>query len=133
MSRKHIQATAYNLKRTDQMFARAYRNDAWVKQGKKCEYCLNRISEEAVTADHLRSRARGGSTERQNIKAACHRCNLIKGPLSEKEFKRLLDSRDIPVNWQILEIWLNRRLEKKLAQALVRLCKYTGMPREASA
>jgi 5-methylcytosine-specific restriction endonuclease McrA len=46
-----------------------------------CEYCQTqqRLIGMPLVIDHIRPRALGGSSDRANLAASCHRCNMLKG------------------------------------------------------
>jgi len=111
------QLTAYQQRRLDAAFARADRAAALKKQEGRCKYCLCELTAKTVTRDHVRPRSPGGSDQRNNIVAACGRCNRLKGSISVERFMRLItDPRPgEPVVYRL--IWMDRRIN----QALVRL------------
>jgi 5-methylcytosine-specific restriction endonuclease McrA len=127
---KHRQATSHNMERTEKIFLRMYRHDSVTKQRLRCVYCKEKLPHEKATADHLRARAHGGTTERKNIKAACQRCNNAKGSLSESQFKDIMHSTNVPSDLRHLKSWMRFRLERKTQAAIKRLCRYIGMPDE---
>lgn len=61
-------------------------------QGMRCFYCSRMMAFHAkrqansVTLDHLVPRCDGGTRERENVVAACYRCNHAKGRQSVQQF-----------------------------------------------
>ncbi len=45
----------------------------------ECQYCGDEFRTSDLTFDHVIPRSRGGRTSWDNIVAACHDCNLLKG------------------------------------------------------
>ena len=129
MSKKvHIRTSAYSRNRDDRLFTRVFKIDDWSARGNKCHYCLERIQIEAVTADHALPRSSGGLTKRENIRAACARCNQAKGPLTEKQFRNILNSPNVPEALYHITTWARFRLERERRRSLGRLYKYIGLP-----
>jgi len=72
----------------------------------KCEYCKKRLihrvfhkpddnlHKAAPSIDHKIPQAMNGSGELENFAVCCHECNVIKGSLTAKTFKRLLKAVD---------------------------------------
>lgn len=63
-----------------------------------CEYCgieLQEISEPPYTfapsLDHKNPKSRGGENSFDNIAICCHRCNIIKGTMTDTTFKKMLE------------------------------------------
>jgi 5-methylcytosine-specific restriction endonuclease McrA len=128
MSKKvHIRSSTYSRDRDERLFARAFKIDDWSARGNKCCYCLERIPLEAVTADHAIPLWSGGLTKRENIRAACARCNRAKGPLTEKQFRSILSSPDVPKALHHITAWARFRLERERQRSLRRLYKYIGL------
>lgn len=55
---------------------RQFRQDILAAWDHSCCYCGR---PDAQTLDHLRPKALGGSSFRENLAACCHRCNKSKG------------------------------------------------------
>ncbi len=106
----------HQMKRMDQVFVRAFRIDDWAQRSNKCGYCLDKIGRADVTGDHVVPRARGGTTRRENIKAACQPCNICKASHSEKLFKRMVrtlpEGASLPLMLMHIRWRLNRRTER---------------------
>lgn len=132
--RKHQNANAYNLMRTEQMFQRLYVSEDWSARRGRCAYCTAKMSREDATGDHRVARKHGGSVNRENIKAVCKPCNAAKGTMSEAAFKAMLRSSFPPPYGEAkLCAWIRHRLEKATRKSLLRICRYAGLPDEAAA
>jgi 5-methylcytosine-specific restriction endonuclease McrA len=71
---------------------------AWiVKVRKECHYCDIKLTEKNFGVDHAQPISRGGANEVQNLRQCCQSCNLIKGALTEDEYKTL---REFCSNWE---------------------------------
>lgn len=58
---------------------------------RQCQYCgvftnFDGNPDHVPTADHIVSRARGGTDEWENLTLACHKCNSLKGDMTVDEF-----------------------------------------------
>lgn len=107
-------ATAYRQRKLDNAFARADREAALRKQDGRCKYCLCKLSYKAVTRDHVIPRAAGGLDHRNNIVAACLRCNRLKGKMPVKDFIRMITSPESGEPMAFRMVWFDRRLNKAL-------------------
>ena len=58
--------------------------------GKKCKYCHSRLLISNMVCDHIMPLSMGGSSVPANLQMICMRCNTRKGPLTNKNFKRIL-------------------------------------------
>jgi len=111
---------------------RLYRRMALRAQGFMCFYCWEPLSHIAATADHLIARARRGKTTYDNIRAACARCNNLKGTLHWREFMRLIERADM---WDAPEFWLikaERRLWGATWESCGRIAAYAGVSAPAA-
>jgi hypothetical protein len=54
-----------------------------------CEYCKAPLAWDA-SIDHKTPTARGGQHTLDNLAVCCRRCNTLKGPATEEEFRALL-------------------------------------------
>lgn len=102
----------------DTVLVRLYRRMALRAQGFRCFYCLAPLSFAAATGDHLIPRAKGGKTILDNIKAACRRCNQMKG---ERPWRRFLSALIAPTADDGVEMWL-LAAERKINAAMWRAC-----------
>lgn len=66
------------------------------EQNGACYYCGIKIRPNTVTADHVHPQCHGGTDDEDNIVACCQPCNMTKGPMSVKKFKKYLRSTDNP-------------------------------------
>lgn len=97
---------------------RMYKAEALAVQDRRCAYCYSELTRKDATADHVVARSRGGQTQRINIKAACDRCNRLKGSMGERAFVRLIKN---PKPGDGLGVWLawSRR---RISLATMRAC-----------
>ena len=51
-----------------------------------------RVPPNFATIDHLMPVSRGGSDDLSNLVRCCFRCNVLKGAMTEKEFKDAISS-----------------------------------------
>jgi 5-methylcytosine-specific restriction endonuclease McrA len=58
--------------------------------GKKCGYCNTRLLVSNMVCDHILPLSLGGNSTPPNLQMICGRCNTRKGPLTNKNFTRLL-------------------------------------------
>lgn len=111
---------------SEDAWLRMYREDARREQSSRCAYCWVPITREGATGDHARARANGGSTRRENIKAACRPCNWTKGAQTEKSFLARIknpkpgDSIHIWMAWSRRRIWLaTKRACERITRAAI--------------
>lgn len=96
-----------------------YRAEALSGQDGRCAYCYERLTVEKATADHVVARHRGGATRRDNIKAACGRCNRLKGSTGEKAFLRRIKNPQPGDGMALWMTWSRRRINL----ATMRACR----------
>jgi hypothetical protein len=81
-------------KNQERGYVRMYREEALRNQNMCCYYCLNPLTYQNVTADHLHPRCKGGDTRKENIVASCQECNTCKSIfdkyLSADAFKKMV-------------------------------------------
>jgi 5-methylcytosine-specific restriction endonuclease McrA len=119
----------YQQARLDAAFARADRESALRKQDGRCKYCLCKLTYKNVTRDHVVSRATGGLDHRNNIVAACLRCNRLKGSMSVKLFLRLI-THPLPGEHLVYRmIWFDRRLNIALDEMEANVFRAVGIKR----
>jgi len=58
--------------------------------GRKCKYCDSRLLVSNMVCDHIMPLSLGGSSVPANLQMICMRCNTRKGPLTNKNFNRIL-------------------------------------------
>lgn len=54
------------------------RNNIWLRDRGKCQYCPRRVSRKSMELEHVVPRAQGGRTSWSNIVASCSPCNKKK-------------------------------------------------------
>ena len=74
--------------------------------GRKCRYCNSVLVVNNMACDHIHPLSLGGNSTPKNLQMICMRCNTRKGPLTDKDFMKLLK-------------WLNRQKEE-LAKYVLR-------------
>ena len=58
--------------------------------GRKCRYCNTILLVSNMACDHIHPLSLGGNSTNKNLQMICMRCNTRKGPLTDKEFNKLL-------------------------------------------
>ena len=58
--------------------------------GRKCRYCSTTLVVANMACDHVYPLSMGGDSTIFNLQMICQRCNTRKGPLTHKNFRRLL-------------------------------------------
>ena len=58
--------------------------------GSKCRYCSTTLVVANMACDHVYPLSMGGDSTIFNLQMICQRCNTRKGPLTHKNFRRLL-------------------------------------------
>ena len=64
------------------------RERVFARDGYRCVYCGDVFPPEALTADHVQARVRGGDQSGGNLVTACVGCNTLKGHRRIAEFLR---------------------------------------------
>jgi hypothetical protein len=118
---------------SDQRWIRVACDDALVKQGYRCKYCKSRLSRSEATADHYRARARHGTNSKDNIVAACLRCNQAKGSMHGDHFLCLIKKDSAGTPYRIRVCSALRRIELESQRAQKRILALVGVPFEQSA
>jgi hypothetical protein len=59
------------------------------RDGWRCTYCDQRVNRRTRHIDHSVSVANGGTDHLNNLRLACAPCNLLKGALNAREFRRI--------------------------------------------
>ena len=59
-----------------------------------CVYCLETVSIENATLEHILPLSRGGDNQRCNLAIACYHCNCVKNNKTVKEFNQYLKEQD---------------------------------------
>lgn len=78
--------------------------------GKRCRYCSVVLTVANIVCDHIYPISHGGDSVLDNLQLICRRCNVRKGNLSDKNFRRLL-------NWlkrqpKDMQVYVLRKLSK---------------------
>ena len=60
--------------------------------GKTCCYCNSKLLISNMVCDHTIPLSMGGGSIGRNLHIVCGRCNTRKGPLTDKDYKKLLKS-----------------------------------------
>jgi 5-methylcytosine-specific restriction endonuclease McrA len=60
------------------------------RDGPRCVYCDDDLTNAQIHIDHVVPESRGGETSYNNLQVTCRKCNLSKGVLSESEFTNRL-------------------------------------------
>ena len=55
------------------------RNNVYLRDAGRCQYCLNRLSKDKITLDHILPVSKGGKKTWENIVLCCITCNQKKG------------------------------------------------------
>ena len=58
--------------------------------GRTCNYCSSRLLVNNMACDHIMPLSLGGNSTVYNLQMICHRCNTRKGPITHKNFTKLL-------------------------------------------
>ena len=58
--------------------------------GKKCSYCDYKLLVSNMACDHIIPLSLGGNSTPENLQMICGRCNTRKGPLTDRNFRKLL-------------------------------------------
>ena len=81
--------------RTERAKAREMRKTRWWQQktaSGKCYYCLQRVSFQELTMDHLVPLTRGGRSTRDNLVPSCKECNTRKKNMLPLEWEEYLET-----------------------------------------
>ena len=79
---------------------RALRKQVFDEADWKCEYCGTKLDEFNGAIDHKHPKSKGGSNERDNLAAACRKCNILKAD-------KLLEAFSTPIAKQAAEAWIH--------------------------
>ena len=58
--------------------------------GKKCCYCHSKLVVSNMVCDHILPLSLGGNSTPGNLQMICGRCNTRKGPLTDRNFRKIL-------------------------------------------
>ena len=62
----------------------------YVVYGRTCNYCNQKLVVNNMACDHIIPLSMGGNSTPKNLQMICMRCNTRKGPLTNKNFTKLL-------------------------------------------
>lgn len=71
------------------------------RDGLRCVYCDEDLSDAEVHLDHVVPESKGGPTTVGNLQVTCRRCNTSKGILSESEFTEQLRRRAMNILYRL--------------------------------
>ncbi|MGH1352974.1 MAG: HNH endonuclease [Methyloligellaceae bacterium] len=111
------------MMRMENAFKKAFRQDALLKQSRKCYYCYDIMNYDTVTAEHVKPRMHGGSTTRKNIKAACLNCNGAKAAMPKRQFLKIIRNPPPEASMQIKVCYIRHRLNRAIDRACDKLVK----------
>ena len=81
----HILCPARHARRA---VSRADKDYVSFRDGWRCTYCGRRVSRRTRHIDHSVSHANGGTNHLNNLRLSCAPCNLSKGSLDARDFRR---------------------------------------------
>jgi 5-methylcytosine-specific restriction endonuclease McrA len=58
--------------------------------GRTCNYCHQKLLVNNMACDHIIPLSMGGDSTPENLQMICGRCNTRKGPLMDRDFRKLL-------------------------------------------
>ena len=67
------------------------------RDGLRCVYCDEDLSDAEIHMDHVIPESQGGETTYNNLQVTCRKCNLAKGVLTESEFTQRLKNRAVNI------------------------------------
>jgi len=76
-----------------QRIPRTLRQRVIERDGLRCVYCDEDLSDAEIHMDHVIPESQGGETTYNNLQVTCRKCNLAKGVLTESEFTQRLRNR----------------------------------------
>lgn len=80
-------------------FVRFSRDNVYLRDGYRCQYCGHAVPPRELTLDHVMPRSRGGATSWANVVVACGECNRRKGQCTPEEAGMPLLSRPRRPRW----------------------------------
>ena len=80
-------------------WVRFSRQNVFIRDRWRCQYCSMRKSPAEMTFDHVIPRSRGGKTSWQNIVTACMACNLKKANRTPEEAGMRLRAKPVRPFW----------------------------------
>ena len=73
--------------------------------GRTCNYCNQKLLVNNMACNHIMPLSMGGNSTPKNLQMICGRCNTRKGPLTDRNFRRLLkwlDKQEIDLKKYVL-------------------------------
>lgn len=67
------------------------------RDGQRCVYCDEDLTDKEIHLDHVVPESQGGPTTFHNLQVTCRKCNLQKGILTESEFMNQLRTRALNI------------------------------------
>ena len=67
------------------------------RDGLRCVYCDEDLTDAEIHMDHVIPESQGGETTYNNLQVTCRKCNLAKGVLTESEFTQRLRNRAVNI------------------------------------
>jgi len=67
------------------------------RDGLRCVYCDEDLTDAEIHMDHVIPESQGGETTYNNLQVTCRKCNLAKGVLTESEFTQRLKNRAVNI------------------------------------
>jgi 5-methylcytosine-specific restriction endonuclease McrA len=67
------------------------------RDGLRCVYCDEDLTNSEVHLDHVIPESQGGPTTYDNLQVTCRKCNTSKGVLTESEFVNRLRQRALNI------------------------------------
>ena len=61
------------------------RQNVWIRDEGRCQYCNIRVSIKSFTLDHVNPKSCGGKTTWDNVVTCCYQCNQKKGDKTLKQ------------------------------------------------
>lgn len=80
-------------------FIKFSRQNLYVRDGGRCQYCGSTFEPKELTYDHVIPRSRGGQTDWTNVVSCCPACNLKKGGRTPEEAGMSLIRKPKPPIW----------------------------------
>jgi 5-methylcytosine-specific restriction endonuclease McrA len=81
------------------MYVRFSRENVYLRDGYRCQYCNKGCSGADLTLDHVIPRSRGGKTTWRNVVTACVECNRRKGRETPEEARMPLKMPPLRPRW----------------------------------
>ena len=119
-----METSVSSRKYTEGIWLKFYRAEAFARQDGSCAYCGIRLRASEATADHCKPVTLGGLTTRDNIAMACQPCNLAKGQMSVRAFKKRLRNPTAEDSQLLWRAWSRWRLSERANRAEKRVARW---------